>query len=105
MRQDILFGESLDSVIYCGHLSFVMRLKLHLTSFGQNIDDEVQAASGYCISFVYRDYGHYLSGTFGNGYLRIGKQWCKTTSMRIRWGATNVISQLSTYRYLQLLLV
>ena len=27
----------------------------------QNIDDEVQAASGYCISFVYRDYGHHLS--------------------------------------------
>jgi hypothetical protein len=63
----IVWGEFRFCHLYCGHSSFVMRLKLHLTSFGQNIDNEVQAASGYCISFVYRDYGHYSSGTFGNG--------------------------------------
>ena len=88
MRQDILFGESLDSVIYIAVTCHSWFAKSCTWLPIGNIDDEVQAASGYCISFVYKDYGHPLSST-----LRIMDRVQPMS-----------FSQLSTYHYLQLLL-
>ncbi len=67
-RHNVCDGESFDSVPYIAVTRHSWCAQdLHLTSYWQIIGDEVQAASGYCISFVYRDYGHHLSSTFGNG--------------------------------------